>query len=376
VMYKHPRHILVVGAGFSGAVIAHELAAAGWKVLVIDRRRHLGGNCYTERDEETGVMLHKYGPHILHTGDREVWEYLNRLGEIRPFTNRVKAVNRHGVFSFPINLHTINQYFSRTMGPDGARELLDSVRVKDITEPQNFEEACLAKLGRELYEAFFKQYTIKQWGRDPKNIPASVADRLPLRFNYDDNYYHTQYQGIPVNGYTEIFERLLDSSNGNLLFALGSGYEQGMEKDFRYTFYTGPIDEFFSYKHGRLSYRTVEFQTSRGKGDIQGNAVLNYTDDVSEYTRSHEHKHFAPWESHEGSVLMFEFSKETGENDEPYYPVNTNADRLILANYQREALELRHIEFMGRLGSYKYLDMSSTVRQALDVARAWLRANR
>lgn len=363
--------ILIVGAGFSGAVVAHELAEAGHKVLVIDRRSHLGGNCYTERDTESdGVLVHKYGPHILHTGDKEVWDHLNRFAEIRPFTNRVKAVNRSGVYSFPINLHTINQFFGRAMGPAAAEMFIEARRTA-FPDPANFEEAALNKVGPELYEAFLKGYTQKQWGRDPKEIPASVAARLPYRFTYDDNYYLTEYQGIPVNGYTEIFERLL--AHENISVSLNCPFVNDAPRYFKHTFYTGPIDEFFGWKHGRLQYRTVEFKEVRGKGDFQGNAVLNYTDDLHVFTRSHEHKYFAPWEKHDKTILMYEWSKETGPEDEPYYPIGTEQDKKLLAKYQEEANQLQHVEFSGRLGRYVYHSMSSVVREALDLSRKWLK---
>lgn len=377
---KDSETILVVGAGFSGAVIAHELAEAGHKVLIIDRRVHMGGNCYTERDEETGVNLHRYGPHILHTGDREVWDYLNRFAEIQPFTNRVKAVNHRGVFSFPINLHTINQFFGRAMSPAQAEGYVNKLAQwakEDYGiqgEPKNFEEAALSKVGTELYEAFLKEYTRKQWGRDPKEIPASVAARLPYRFTYDDNYYLTEYQGIPVNGYTEIFERLL--SHENISISLNCPFVNDAPKYFKHTFYTGPIDEFFGWKHGRLQYRTVEFKAVRGKGDFQGNAVLNYTDADPIFTRSHEHKYFAPWEKHEKTLVMYEWSKETGESDEPYYPVRTAQDKEMLAKYQEEAQRLERVEFSGRLGLYSYFSMAQTCRQALDISHKWLQEHR
>jgi UDP-galactopyranose mutase len=361
--------VLVVGAGFSGAVIAHELAKAGHKVLVIDKRSHIGGNCYTERDAETGVNVHKYGPHILHTGDKKVWDYVNRFTYIKPFTNRVKAVNREGVFSFPINLHTLNQFFSKRMRPFEAEAFLAERRVDYGRAPQNFEEAALSKVGPELYEVFLKHYTIKQWGRDPKEISASVAARLPYRFNYDDNYYLTEYQGIPVNGYTDIFERLLHHEN--IVLSLDTPYEND-SIGYWYTFYTGPIDEFFGWKHGRLQYRTVEFETIRGEGELQGNAVLNYTDNLVKHTRTHEHKYFAPWEKHEKSLLAIESSKETGPDDDPYYPVRTSRDKEVLVKYQAEASQLERIEFLGRLGSYRYYSMCDTIGQALRVAHAWL----
>ena len=370
------KDVLVIGAGFAGSVVARELAQAGYGVTVIEKRDHLGGNCHSAQDDTTGVTVHTYGPHIFNTNDREVWEYVGQFCTLMPFINRVKAVNSHGVFSFPINLHTINQFFHTNLNPEQARDLIDSRRNKRITEPQNLEEQALSVVGAELYEAFIRDYTVKQWGRSPLEIPASFLSRMPVRFNYDDNYYLTKLQGIPQNGYTEIFERML--SHPNIRVELGVDFlaMRDAEQAAKYIFFTGPIDSFFAHRLGRLSYRTVEFERQYGLGDLQGNAIINHTDMTHRFTRTHEHKHFTPWRRFERSVLITEYSKETGPEDTPFYPVRTFADKVLLDQYQSEAALLKKVTFLGRLGTYKYLTMDGTIRQALDVAHEWLERNR
>lgn len=369
-----PQRYLVVGAGFSGAVLAREIADhSAAKLLVIDERPHIAGNCFTERDETTGVTVHKYGPHIFNTDYAEVWEYIQRFGRMRPWVNRVKAVTPRGVFGLPINLLTINQFFGKTFNPQEAREFVATLGDASIKEPANFEEQALRFLGRDLYEAFFYGYTKKQWGCEPTEISASVLKRLPVRFNYDDNYYASQYQGIPEEGYSAIVANLLD--HPQIEVQTGRTFTSGEAAEFAHTFYTGPIDAYFGSKLGRLSYRTVTFERIDAVGDYQGNAVVNYPEQSVPFTRVHEHKHFTPWEEHEKTVAFREFSKATTPEDVPYYPVRREDDMALLRRYYDLAREEHHVTFLGRLATYRYLDMDDVIHEALELSKAFLQGS-
>lgn len=353
----------IVGAGFTGAVLAHELAKAGHRIHVFESRGHIAGNCYSERDNKTGIMLHKYGPHIFHTDNEEVWNFVNQFSEFMPYTNRVKATAKGRVFSLPINLHTINQFFNETLNPGEAKAFIQSLADNTIEEPKTFEEQALKFVGKDLYEAFFKGYTIKQWGVSPTALPASILKRLPVRFNYDDNYFNHKFQGIPKEGYTPIVEALL--SNGNVKTYLNTPFESNQAKEFDHVFYTGPIDAWFNYESGRLGYRTLDFEREDYLGDFQGCAVMNYVDQDVPFTRISEHKHFAPWESHEQTVIFKEYSRECKKNDIPYYPIRLVAEKALLNTYIDRAQAQSGVSFLGRLGTYRYIDMDVTIGEAL-----------
>mgnify|MGYP005750458159 CR=1 FL=1 len=357
----------IVGSGFSGAVLAHELSLKGHHIDVFEQRLHIGGNCFSERDEQTGVMLHKYGPHIFHTDDYEVWQYINQFAEFMPYINRVKATAKGQVFSLPINLHTINQFFHKTMNPKQAQNFVEALGDKSITEPKSFEEQALKFLGRDLYEAFFEGYTLKQWGVEPENLPASILKRLPVRFNYDDNYFNHTFQGMPKEGYTPIFEKLLDSTRINVHLET-KVQAKDLSKFYDHVFYSGPIDEWFNHKLGKLGYRTLDFEMERYEGDFQGCAVMNYGDKNIPFTRISEHKHFAPWENHSDTVVFKEYSRECGEKDIPYYPIRLVDEKKILNDYIDLAKKQAKVSFIGRLGTYRYLDMDVTIREALNAA--------
>ena len=365
--------ILIVGSGFSGAVLARELAeTAKMPCVVIDKRSHPAGNCYTDRDTESSVMVHRYGPHIFHTNNERVWRYVQRFSEFGPFVNRVKASIDKGIFSLPINLHTINQFFGERLDPAGAQEFLRCKADNSIVEPRNFEEQALKFVGRDLYEALFRGYTEKQWGCDPKDLPASILKRLPVRFSYNDSYYDSRFQGIPIDGYTEIIRRILD--HPLITVRLGEKFDHVARASFDHTFYTGPIDEFFEFTAGRLGYRTVYWQENIADGDFQGNAVINYPGKSVPFTRIIEHKHFAPWEKHERTVVFTEFSKETGPEDIPYYPKRLAADKQLVSTYREMADGLEGISFLGRLATYRYMDMHQVIEEALEFSGAWLSA--
>jgi len=362
--------IAVVGAGFSGAVVARELAEAGRSVQVFESRTHTAGNCNTRRDPDTGVMVHTYGPHIFHTSNEEVWRYVSRFDEMMPFVNRVKAVAAGRVYSLPINLLTINSFFGRTLSPREAAEFISAKCEKLNRAPETFEEQAICTISRPLYEAFFRGYTIKQWGVSPAELPASILKRLPLRFSYDDNYYESRYQGIPKHGYTYVVDRILDHPNIEL--RLQSPFFRAMGGGFEHVFYSGPIDEWFGCCEGRLAYRTLDFEVERHAGDFQGNAVINYCDLDVPWTRISEHKHFAPWEEHENTVIYREFSRAPKEGDVLYYPLRHSRNTGTIAAYMQLAKREANTTFVGRLGTYRYLDMDVTIAEALATARRHL----
>lgn len=364
-------NIAMAGAGLSCAVIGRKLAEMGHKVTVFEQRDHVAGNCHTARDDNTGVMLHIYGPHIFHTDDEEVWKYVNYFMEFVPYINRVKAVTKGKVYSLPINLLTINQFFNKTMSPKEAEDFIRTEQADlNISEPKSFEEQALRFVGRELYEAFFKGYTLKQWGIHPSELPASILKRLPVRFNYDDNYFSHRFQGMPKYGYTQMVENILN--HPNIVVHLNTKFDKSSMGDFDHIFYSGTIDGFYDYELGRLPYRTLDFVQKEGEGDIQGCAVLNYCDESIPFTRITEHKHFSPWESHKKSVYYEEYSRTCEENDIPYYPINLLAENQLLEKYQRKAEVEQKVTFVGRLGTYRYMDMDVTIREALNTVESWL----
>jgi UDP-galactopyranose mutase len=360
----------IVGAGFSGAVIAHELAAQGYRVTVFDERAHIAGNCHTERDAESGVLMHVYGPHIFHTDNERVWQFVNQFSRFEPYVNRVKALTGGRVFSLPINLLTINQFFGKRLNPQQAEAFIADLGDTSIIDPASFEEQALRFVGRELYEAFFKSYTIKQWGVSPSQLPASILKRLPVRFNYDDNYFAHRFQGMPREGYTVIVERLLD--HPNITVHLNRSFRREEAADFGHVFYSGPIDAWFDHSEGRLGYRTLDFEPIRAQGDFQGCAVLNYCDDSVPWTRISEHKHFAPWEAHEKTLCFKEFSRECGPGDIPYYPIRLVEEKALLSRYVDLARREQGVTFVGRLGTYRYLDMDVTIAEALETIDQFL----
>jgi UDP-galactopyranose mutase len=362
--------IAIIGAGFSGAVIAHQLAACGYKIDLFESRSHVAGNCHTERDKETEVMVHVYGPHIFHTSNEKVWSYIQQFDEFMPYINRVKAITQNQVYSLPINLLTINQFFGKTFSPKEAKAYIESIGDKSITDPKTFEEQALRFVGKDLYEAFFKGYTMKQWGLHPSKLPASILKRLPVRFNYDDNYYASRFQGIPKHGYTHIVEKMLDHSN--ITLHLNSKFKRQQTTDYQHTFYSGPIDAWFDNSEGRLGYRTLDFISQRDTGDYQGNAVINYGEVEMPWTRISEHKHFTPWETHDKTIVFKEYSRFCDEKDIPYYPIRLVKEKSLLNKYIQKAIQENNLTFIGRLGTYRYLDMHVTIAEALDISEQFI----
>ena len=363
------RSFAIVGAGFSGAVVARQLAEAGHEVAVFDTRSHVAGNCHTQR-HETGVMLHTYGPHIFHTQHEHVWAYINRFGVMKPYNHKVKALSGGKMYSLPVNLRTINQFFGTSFDAAEAEAFIESKSDKTITSPVTFEEQALKFVGRELYEAFFAGYTKKQWGVDPTELPASILARLPVRFTDDDSYFNHPYQAIPEHGYTPIVEAILD--HPMIEVSLNTVFAKSQCAQYDHVFWTGPIDAYFGYEHGRLGYRTLDFEQQVSDGDFQGYPVVNYCDEGVPFTRITEHKHFAPWETHERTVTYREFSRLAEPNDTPYYPIRLVKEKEQLLNYVQLARQEQGVTFLGRLGTYRYLDMDVTIFEALAAAERTL----
>lgn len=378
--------IKIIGAGLAGATVAQQLAYRGLKVEVFDERNHLGGNVHTERDPSTGVMVHVYGPHIFHTDDTEVWNYVNRFAEFVPYIQRTKARSGGGVYSFPINLHTINQVFRKSFSPNEARSFIaercNFYLACHNGAPGNFEERAISMVGHELYGMFLRDYTRKQWGRDPDSLPDSILKRLPMRWDYNDNAYDHRYQGIPFQGYTQMVGNMLD--HPRIKVRLGTKITR---RDFRYAdtdtyiFNSGAIDEWFDYAHGPLSYRTLDFEriVDLSTTDYQGCSVINACDLSTPWTRSTEHRHFTPWEtSHTGTVVTREFSRECDpeKGDIRYYPIRLAADYDRYLEYKQLEQRESGVDFIGRLGLYQYLDMDKTIAASLYRARRFLATRR
>ena len=366
--------VAIIGAGFSGVTIANILANNGFIIDLYESRKHIAGNCYTERDDKVNILVHKYGPHIFHTDDNEVWNFVNNFGKFKPFINRVKTSFNGSIYSLPINLHTINQFFHKQFNPAEAKKFISSMSDKSIINPVSFEEQALKFVGKDLYEAFFSGYTEKQWGCKPSDLPASILKRLPVRFDYNDNYFSHRHQGIPENGYTEIVKNLLDHKNINV--ALNQSVSKNQLKGYVHIFNSGCIDEWLDYRFGILGYRTLNFEEEHHDGDYQGCAVMNYPERNIPYTRISEHKHFSPWEKHDKTIIYKEYSKDFEVGDIPYYPIRLVNEKVLLKQYVDTALQEENISFIGRLGTYRYLDMDVTIREAIDVANSFLRFNK
>lgn len=367
---------LIIGSGFSGCVLANCLVKdMGCKIDIWDEREHMGGNCHTSRDEETGIMVHRYGPHIFNTDKKEIWEYVNSFVEFKPYVHRVKALSKGKVYSLPVNLFTINQFFNKNFSPAEARAFLETQGDKSISEANNFEEQALKFIGKDLYKAFFYGYTKKQWGCEPTELPASILKRIPVRFNYDDNYHSHTYTGIPVDGYTAVMEKMID--HPSITLTLNKKFSPADDvSSYDHVFYTGPLDAYFNYSEGRLGYRTVTFEKYVAEGDHQGVSQMNFCDEEIPFTRVAEHKHFTPWEQHDKTVYYKEFSKETGEDDLPYYPKRLAADKTILDKYRQQAQALKGISFLGRLATYRYMDMHHVIGEAMQFAGKFVQSRK
>jgi len=370
--------LLVVGSGFFGLTIAERAAEAGRKVTVIDRRSHIGGNAYSEAEPETGIEVHRYGAHLFHTSNATVWEYVNRFTSFTNYVRRVYATHKGVVFPMPVNLGTINQFFQAAYTPDQARALVkEQAGEFDAKSATNFEEKGIALVGRPLFEAFFRDYTAKQWQTDPQKLSGDIISRLPVRYTYDNRYFNDTWEGLPTDGYTAWLERMADHPHIEVKLDVDY-FDESQPLNKKATVgqvpvvYTGPVDRYFDYAEGALSWRTLDFeQEVLDVRDFQGTSVMNYPDMDVPYTRIHEFKHFHPerkdvYES-EKTVIMREFSRFAERTDEPYYPVNTPTDREGLLAYRELAKGEKDVHFGGRLGTYQYLDMHMAIGSALSL---------
>jgi UDP-galactopyranose mutase len=367
--------LVVVGSGFFGLTVARQCAEdLGLKVLVIDRRDHIGGNAYSEAEPETGIEVHRYGAHLFHTSNERVWQHVNRFTSFTDYSHRVYTNYRGEVFPMPVNLGTINQYFRKALSPEQARALVaEQATEVDTATASNFEDKAISLIGRPLYEAFFKGYTAKQWQTDPRELPGAVVTRLPVRYTYDNRYFNDTHEGLPAQGYTAWIERLADHPNIEVrlqtdFFDASQEVSKGNVLGNVPVIYTGPVDTYFGDSEGKLSWRTLDFeQEVLPVGDFQGTPVMNYADEDVPYTRIHEFRHFHPERDYprDKTVIMREYSRFAEASDEPYYPVNTAEDRARLLTYRDLAKNEKGVLFGGRLGTYKYLDMHMAIGSAL-----------
>lgn len=358
---------LIVGAGLTGAVFAREMTDYGKKCLVVEKRNHIAGNIYTEKKE--GINVHKYGAHIFHTNNDKVWDYVNRFASFNNFINSPIANYKGELYNMPFNMNTFHQMWGVTTAEEAKAKIESQIKDLGITEPKNLEEQALSMVGKDIYEKLVKGYTEKQWGRQCKDLPSFIIKRLPLRFEYDNNYFNAKYQGIPIGGYTAMVEKMLDG----IEVLTETDYFDFIEKTadtFGKTLYTGKIDEFFDYSEGKLEYRTVRLEEKTlDKEDFQGNAVINYTDRETPYTRIIEHKHFEFTKSPK-TVVSYEYPAEWTDGAEAYYPINDEKNNALVEKYRQLLSARPDIIAGGRLGEYKYYDMDKVIEIALEKVEA------
>jgi UDP-galactopyranose mutase len=371
--------LVVVGAGLFGLTLAERCSTQlGMRVLIIDSRSHLGGNAYSETEPTTGIEIHRYGAHLFHTSNEAVWAYANRFTAFTDYVHRVYATHRGEVYPLPINLGTINQFFRACMSPAQARDLVASQAAELGTlQPCNLEQKAISLIGRDLYEAFIRGYTRKQWATDPTTLPAATISRLPIRYTYDNRYFNDTYEGLPVDGYTAWFERMIDNPRIEVL--LGNDFLDRRSRVNRYdtagrvnVVYTGPLDRYFDHSEGRLSWRTIDFERRvLDVADFQGTSVMNYSDESVPFTRIIEFRHFHPKRDYpdDRTVIVREFARFAEAADEPFYPVNSTSDRAKLLSYRKLAEREPGVLFGGRLGTYQYLDMHMAISSALSMYR-------
>lgn len=370
--------LLIVGSGLFGLTIAERAAAAGRKVTIIDRRHHIGGNAYSEAEATTGIEVHRYGAHLFHTSNSTVWEYVNRFTTFTNYVHRVYSAHKGVVYPLPINLGTINQFFQAAYSPAEARALIQEQAGEfDAASASNLEERGIGLIGRPLFEAFIRDYTAKQWQTEAKDLPASIISRLPVRYTYDNRYFNDTWEGLPTDGYTAWLERMADHPNIDVRLSTDFFDEtQPLNKKAVVgqtpVVYTGPVDRYFDYTEGELSWRTIDLEEEvLDIGDFQGTSVMNYPDADVPFTRIHEFRHFHPERADrypkDRTVIMREFSRFAGRDDEPYYPVNTATDRERLLAYRDLMAGEKDVHFGGRLGTYQYLDMHMAIGSALSM---------
>lgn len=371
--------LIVVGSGFFGLTIAERAATQlNQRVLVIDRRSHLGGNAYSEPEPQTGIEIHRYGAHLFHTSNKRVWDYVRQFTEFTGYQHRVFALYNGQAYQFPMGLGLVSQFFGRYYSPDEARALIAEQSSEiDTADAQNLEEKAISLIGRPLYEAFVKGYTAKQWQTDPKELPASTINRLPVRYTFDNRYFNDTYEGLPVHGYTAWLTNMASDSRIDIRLDTDWFDVRDQLRTANPTapvVYTGPLDRYFDYAEGRLGWRTLDFELEvLDRADFQGTPVMNYNDADVPYTRIHEFRHFHPERDYypsDKTVIMREFSRFAADDDEPYYPINTEADRAVLAAYRtlaKSETATAKVLFGGRLGTYQYLDMHMAIASALNM---------
>ena len=363
--------LLVVGAGLFGLTVAERAASAEYRVVIVDSRAEIGGNAASYFDSTTNIEVHKYGSHLFHTSNEKVWNYVRRFGAFTNYRHTVYTKHKGRTFSLPINLATLESFFDRALNPESAKKLLESLQGKESSgRPESLEERAISLVGRDLYKAFIEGYTAKQWQTDPRELPAEIINRLPVRLSYDNRYFSDTWEGLPEKGYSAWMRELITDPKiavftGVDYFDLRQRVPAGLS-----TVYTGPLDRYFDYKHGALSWRTLDFEFEVVPvADFQGTSVMNYADRDVPYTRIHEFKHLHPERDYleEATVIAREYSRMAGKEDEPYYPVNSASDRETLLSYRRDAAAEADVFFGGRLGSYLYLDMHMAIASALSM---------
>lgn len=373
----HKYAYIIIGTGFYGAVMAERIANdLGQKVLIIEKRNHIGGNCYSTKDEETGILYHVYGTHIFHTSDEQVWKYINKFTEFNGYRHQVLVTFKNKVYQMPINLETINSFYNISLKPFEVDDFLkQEIEKENISNPTNFEEKAISMIGRPLYEAFLKGYTKKQWQKNPTDLPISILTRLPFRKNYDESYFFSRWQGVPLNGYTAIFENLLKHENIDTISGINYFEIRNQIPKSCKIIYTGPIDQFFDYEFGKLEWKTLQFKKKiLNYQDYQGTSVMNYTEESIPYTRIHEPRHLHPEHNYpsDKTLIIKEYSLPNND-DNSYYPINDKKNNYILKQYLQKATLLKDIIIGGRLGEYKYYDMGDVISQALKTYNSKIR---
>ena len=366
--------IVVVGSGFFGLTIAERAAAHGSRVVILESRSHIGGNAYSFFESKTGIEVHKYGSHLFHTSNQEVWNYVNRFTTFNDYRHHVFTKHQNQVYSMPINLQTISAFFGKSFSPAEARALIqESIDKNSRTTPANLEEKAISLIGSDLYNAFIRDYTFKQWETNPKDLPPEIITRLPVRYNFDNRYFNDTWEGLPKEGYTHWLESM--SNHQNIELILNTDFFEVRKEIPKSTLvvYTGSIDRYFNYQEGELGWRTLDFElTVEDTPDFQGTSVMNYADAEIPYTRIHEFRHLHPERvyQNQSTVIMKERSRVANASDEPYYPINTAEDRVKLSKYRQAAKKETNVIFGGRLGSYQYLDMHMAIASALQTFKS------
>jgi UDP-galactopyranose mutase len=356
---------IIVGSGFFGSVVAERLSnELGKKVLILEKRNHIGGNCYSEIDEQTKIEYHKYGTHIFHTSNIKVWEYLKKFSKFNNYKHQVLSSYKSKLYQMPINLETINSIYRKNFKPFEAKKFLDRQKIKN-TNPKNFEEKALTLVGKKIYNILIKGYTEKQWGTSSKNLPASIINRIPVRYNYNEDYFNNcKWQGIPINGYTDVFKNILKSKN--ITVKLNNFFDLKKYNFDAPILYTGPLDKLFNYKFGFLEWRSVKFKKKYTKHqDYQGNSVINFAEKNIPYTRIHEPKHLHLEREYKSSKNLIIYEYPIEDNQEPYYPINNSKNRDVHRKYKAEIKKIQNFFIGGRLADYAYYDMDMTISAAL-----------